>query len=483
MNVFSKIYTQVLREELYKVTNQAVKQKKTDLKSLESTLKQHISTIRSTMLSMIESENTPEVQAVKTNKTGVAKHKALYDIPRVKEIVDLITQDRQQPQSVTKYIIEYILQRYPIDPNKKGNRGVSIESYLIGKAENNFRESVKTTSADASFEGSGYAEDFKKFFPPTVTFELSPTRAVNRFIEVYGNLEMTIQEKCNRTAYIIKNQDDIVNTIMSDIGSNDEIKKLCALEAGLMFSTGIRPGIKVGIVKMKDLNGEVVRDPDTNKPKETNSYGATTLLPEHLNFVGDNVLKLHFVGKMGSHNYATITDNTPLNKLLLRDMKILYARASDPSSFLFTTRDGIHVAYNPYFSKYFEQNWGELKPTDFRKQIAAKTLYENLQINVKKMYDTYQQMKVNGVAEIKNDLVNKITEMLNNAVAEVRTKLNHEEDSSTAIDDYINPKLIIHFLNTANLDATYENILINNVGVELTFDVNAFIKYADQYKG
>lgn len=475
MTTFFDILNDIVTEALYKPSADFEKQKQRDFKQQLKKLEEVEKLVRTRLVAIISNSTNDAVVAVRAAPTQVAKENSLYEIDGIKELVDYITQGRQQPKTVLKPLTEYILAKYPEDPKKKGSRSTKIESALIAKATNNFTKKYQETAKAASFKDSGYVEDLMKFFPSKVSFELSPTKEVVKFVENYANQSKTIQEKCNRTAFIVENKSEILDTIFNDMDTETGDRKLCALITGLVYETGIRPGEKIGNIKIR---GEKKEDPLIH----VQTFGATTLQARHMTFVDPDHLVLDFIGKMATPNKAEIVATNGFQKKLLREIYVLHQKAKNisPEEFIFKNEKGVRVEYD-ILVKYVESNWGQLHITDFRKEKAARTLYQSLRTKAQKMYQDYQSVKIEGIQNLKEQITKKIIDTILNSVTEVQQTLSHE-DWETSIEQYIDPKIIIHYLNASTLDEDYEQIIINDSRVKLIFNVDDFVQHVNQGK-
>ena len=463
IKVESQNYFHQLYEAMYKQTQAAQRDNKRFAKTQMRASKESVANIRPLLQAFLDPESEEMSIVMDTvNKTTKSKYEKLYAINRVKEMVDQITQGRQTEGSILKYILDYINIF-----TTKGQKSRKIETFLVNKAVFNFKEIAKETSKASSFEGSGYEEDFKSFFPKEISFELSPTRDVTQFIENYGNKRLTIQEKCNRTTFIRKNYEFITKTVLKGLDSQDEVKRLTSTMLGVIMVTGIRPGVKIGQTTYKDDNGNEINVP---------TFGASTLKPEHVEKITPDSVKFNFTGKAGSINLAEIDGNSELSRKVIQSLNTTYRQTKD-MEYLFTTQDGNRIEYK-HLKKYVNDNFGEISPTDFRKEVASREFYESLKRQGLEIYQEYKNMGRSEIENLKDTIVTRIINSLSMSVDKVKAKLSHDESSvNVAIDDYIDPRVIINFLNALNLEDEYEDIIINNKNVTLNFDVQQFIDY------
>jgi hypothetical protein len=59
----------------------------------------------------------------------------------------------------------------------------------------------------------------------------------------------------------------------------------------------------------------------------------------------------------------------------------------------------------------------------------------------------------------------------------VQTVLNHD-DWTTTIKSYVDPRVVVNFLNQGGLEDALDDILINNKNLRVVFDFDAFVEKA-----
>jgi hypothetical protein len=79
--------------------------------------------------------------------------------------------------------------------------------------------------------------------------------------------------------------------------------------------------------------------------------------------------------------------------------------------------------------------------------------------------------------KLRNAVVAKIMAVLEDAAKEAQTVLNHD-DWTTTIKSYVDPRVVVNFLNQGGLDDTLEDILVNGKNVNLLFNFDAFVERA-----
>ena len=315
------------------------------------------------------------------------------------------------------------------------------------------------------FEEGGYVEDFSKFLPPNVSFELGPTREVLSIVETFGREKKNWTTMAKKLAFIAERFNEMVKSVKKDMSSGDEVTRLCALMTAITIETGLRPGA-VG-------NMATVKDPETGEDIEIDTFGVTTMQPRHVKFIRDNFAELQFIGKKGTEQIATLSDMEILKAL---KEAVESTSLNGDTGMLFMTKGGEYVDYNA-MNRYVENKWGDITPTDFRKLKATREFYENLKKKVQEMYASVKDIVGQSKEKMKQAIVEKILVILEDAAKEAQRALSHE-DWATTIKSYIDPRVIVNFLNRGGLDDTLEDILVSNKNVKLVFDFNAFIEKA-----
>jgi hypothetical protein len=463
MNLFYTLF-----ENVYSQSASSKKARSTNVRVQKQQLQSQVADIRRTLQSFLD-PNSASMQIYNDPnfKTLKSKYENLYELDEMKQFVDKITQNRQTPQSVLKYIVDYMTNFIV-----KGQKSRTIENKIIQITERNFREMFKQQAKDSSFEGSGYLDDFKKFFPSKISFDLSPSRDVINFIEVYGNKSLDIQEKSERIAFIRKNYDSIVKKVTKDMKSSNVEKKTISTILGVIMSTGIRPGTKLGSAYKKDKEGKYIIADDESKEKlKIDTYGAVNLRPDHVKSINDDYVKLEFPGKKGTINTAEIHNDSEFHNEIIKSINKLYEKNKDTDS-LFSRLDCCTYSQLQKYCK----DLGNFNPSDFRKEVATKEFYYTLREQAKQIHSKYKEMKNIETENLKQQIANNITEALTESARKVQQKLSHE-DWGISIEQYIDPKIIINFLNNAHLEDEFDDIIINNKNVRLNFDVDEFVNY------
>ena len=351
-------------------------------------------------------------------------------------------------------------------------RDVALDQILLKEGKESaermaskwFVENSIETKANV-FEEGGYHEDFRNFLPPNISFEVGPTREVTAIVETFGREKKNWATMAKKLAFIAAKFNDIVRSVKADMTSGDEVTRLCALMTAITIETGLRPG-EVG-------NAANVKDPETGEKIEVDTFGVTTMQPRHVKFIRDNFAELRFVGKKGTEQIATLSDGDVLTAL---KEAVDSTSLSGDTAMLFVTKGGQHVDYQA-MNKYVSGKWGDITPTDFRKLKATRQFYDSLKSRVQEMHQQLSKVVGESKTKLRNAVVAKIMAVLEDAAKEAQTVLNHD-DWTTTIKSYVDPRVVVNFLNQGGLDDTLEDILVNGKNVNLLFNFDAFVERA-----
>jgi DNA topoisomerase IB len=317
-------------------------------------------------------------------------------------------------------------------------------------------------STKEQFEDAGYEKDFLSFLPSNISFNLTPTKEVTGLVETFGREKKNWETMAHKLAFIAEQFNDIVREVKKDMRSSDDKTRLLALMTAITIETGLRPGA-IG-------NMAHVRDPKSGELIEIDTFGVSTMQKNHINFIRDGFAEIRFIGKKGTENVSELSD--------VDILKALQGALSSKglNGMVFVTKKGVHVDDNA-MRKYVSEKWGDITPTDFRKLKATKAFYNNLKNRSIEMKKQLASSIVSGKKIIKSTLVKRIIEVLEKAAMDAQKVLSHE-DWKVTVGSYIDPRVIVNFLNTGGLDDTLEDILINNRNVKLIYNFDAFISQA-----
>jgi len=312
------------------------------------------------------------------------------------------------------------------------------------------------------FEEGGYEPDFLQFLPPGVSFKIGPTRDVQSIIETFGREKKNWETMSKKLAFIAERFNAIVRSVKSDMKSSDEVTRLCALMTAITIETGLRPG-EVG-------NMSSVKDPETGEKVDVETFGVTTLQRRHVKFIRENFMEIRFIGKKGTENITHLSDSDILGAL---NEAVESTSLAGDTAMLFVTKSGEHVGYSE-MNKYVSSKWGDITPTDFRKLKATRTFYDKLRNRVAEMKQEIASKLGSSKAKLKQSVIDRIMAALEHAASDAQKALSHL-DWKTTIKSYVDPRVVVNFLNQGGLDDTLDDILIRGKNVVLTFNFDAFV--------
>jgi integrase len=291
----------------------------------------------------------------------------------------------------------------------------------------------------------------RAYLPDTITVDVDDKGRVKNIGELFANKTYTVAEKALNQRKILEQYDDIEKTLKSSLDSKYGFDKISALVLLIILETGIRPG----------RHGNAI----LAEGEEIETFGALTLKREHLRLQGDGTILLRFEGKKGVVNRASLTDTTT-TKVLREYIEGFEGHSSD---YLF----GEDFKYR-HLKKYFKENFGELRITDFRKLRATEAVYETL----KQERDTlmlkiksYVDLEVEEAAE---KTIDEICKVLDKAHKSAQVALSHDSPKTTK-QSYINPEVILHFLSKSDLKGSLRDCILKGE-TKLEFDPLFFLR-------
>lgn len=338
--------------------------------------------------------------------------------------------------------------------------------YLEKKIPGWAKQQILDSSRQALYER---IPAFVPFLPETLFVDVDARGSVTRIAEKFANIDETFERKVLRQHNLLYRYPKIMQQLWEDAEGSDDNYAIPAAVLLLIEHTGIRPGNEKTGVQLfaRDEDGKRVLGED-GKPVKAGTqetYGALTLRSDHVRFRGDKAY-LDFEGKAGTQNTAVVSDPRLTNLL-----KSLKARGGER---LFTYPDGSHVGSGnlDWYRTRANPIFDGVNPTDFRKLHAAREFHADLRELSPDLY-----AKILALRNPTPDKVEALViEALDRAVARAQKALNHK-DRATTIKAYINPELLIHFLNKGKVDETLESTILGKTPV-LAFDPNAFVREA-----
>ena len=303
--------------------------------------------------------------------------------------------------------------------------------------------------------------ELRAFLPKNLVVEVDPNGTLQRVTERFGNESRTLEVKINRMKLIVKKYNQIAKKIKKDMKSSDEITKLAAIVTSIIMETGIRPG-DIGNAATIHAGGEKII---------VETFGATTLGPEHVDFVRDNFAKLEFVGKKGTLNTAYLNDAE-----IIKALQDLVSKAqAGGSKYIFVTSAGKQFTYSD-LSGYFRENLAGIDPTDFRKLRAAETIFTELTKSQEALYTKIRDFTSLGEKELRERVLDAIRETLGEAIEKSREALSHKSPTET-IESYLDPRITLQFLSRGTLAKTLHDAILDN-DLVVSFDPMKFVELA-----
>ena len=302
----------------------------------------------------------------------------------------------------------------------------------------------------------------RAFLPKKLVVEVDPDGKLQRITERFGNQEKTFEYKIKQMQKIVRAYNKIVTKVKKDLSSSDEITRFCAIVTSIIMETGIRPGAPGNAANIKAPDGTKVY---------VETFGATTLGPEHVAFVKDNFAKIEFIGKKGTLNTAFLKNEQVIR--ILNDL-VLKARAGG-FKYIFRDSSGRDFDYSDLKS-YFDAHFEGIDPTDFRKLRAAETIFRELQAAQESLYAKVRTFAELEQETLKERVAEAIQEALEEAIEKAREALSHKDRSET-IESYLDPRLTLQFISRGAMAKTLNDAILDNELV-VAFDPVKFVEVA-----
>jgi len=299
------------------------------------------------------------------------------------------------------------------------------------------------------------------FMPKNIVIEVDANGTIERVTDRFENEHFTLGKKVERMRDLVGQYNAIAKKVRKDLGSRDEITRLAALVTAIIMETGIRPG-KEGNGVIKTVNGEEI---------EIETFGATTLGPNHVRFIRDNFAELEFLGKKGGRNVAQLVDQD-----IIKVLNDYVQRAlQSGSKYVFVTKAGVEFSYAD-LQRYFKENFDGFAPTDFRKLRATDAMLTALRNEQVGLYERIRGFAKLAKGDLKQRVVQEIVQAFNAAAALAQTALSHDKVNTT-VQSYLNPEIVLRFLATGKVDDTLEAAILTGT-TKLMFDPEVFLRAA-----
>jgi len=339
-----------------------------------------------------------------------------------------------------------------------------FESYVAWKQE----------KAKEPLYQTGLPEDVvRKLFPKSFAVDVDPDRNIVQEFEVFGSEKRSLERKRRSMLKIIENWNRLTEQVNKDLQAEDPQRRLTALVTSLIMATGIRVG--GGRTQLKDESGKAVKDEEGN-PVYMDTFGATTLKPEHIKFIRDDYMLIEFPGKAGTVNIAGLSDPQIVAaiKEQLSNVKDTLSGEADKSELLFRTKDGRKVS-GDLVNAYIQRILGpEVSAHSFRHLKATETFFSRLKARESHLAKKLLEIKKAAIDDLRGHVVSEIYNALWSTAEETREMLSHE-DVGTTLEYYIHPRVILNFLSGAGLDKALDVVVGEGRGLKLKFDPVEFV--------
>jgi len=384
--------------------------------------------------------------------------KLVKDNPTLKTYLDTwIGTDQHHPQAYSwRSTIIYRIRDHLLFPDKFPLRKTLEE--VKKQADKGF-EAVTMALAQAPLRRV-LPEEVRMFLPKNIVVEVDHDGTIRQVTDRFENEHETLGVKIRTQHQLIRQYNAIVQQVKKDMESGDEMTRMAALVTAIIMETGIRPG-KEGnhIVKME--NGQEV---------DIETFGATTLGPQHVRFVRD-FAELEFTGKKGTTNIATLT-----NPQVLALLKAYVEQAKKGgSTMIFITKAGVPFTYKD-LAHYFRTKFAAFSPTDFRKLKATETVLENLRTEQVSLYRRIRAFAKQKAKDLKERVTAEVVGSIQTAYENAQRALSHESVDVT-IRAYVNPEVVLRFLSQGQIEDSLERAILTGKQ-RLAFDPDVFVQRA-----
>jgi DNA topoisomerase IB len=270
----------------------------------------------------------------------------------------------------------------------------------------------------------------RDLFPPGIVVDLDSNGNIAYIADRFENQTRDLEFKVLTNKLMASRWKAIQNRLREDFHAQNDATRTAATVLRLIAETGIRPGQHGNRVFVDETGRRVVRGGVREEP----TYGAVTLLAEHVTFPTDGTARLEFRGKMGSVNRAEVRDPE-----LVQRLREFVARGG---SQLFTLRDGRAFDKNElaYYLNHAPEFEG-IAATDFRKYVASQEALTDLYESLPRIARELASANAPSDERI-NSIVRQAVEQ---AMERAQKRLSHES-STTTKKSYINPEVVLSFL-------------------------------------
>jgi predicted transcriptional regulator len=327
---------------------------------------------------------------------------------------------------------------------------------------------TKEISSDTQQLKNKLPEQVLEFLPDKITIKTDPDGVINEITNRFQEQYETIGKKIDLQKKILSKYNDISAKIKKDLNSEDEQTKLAALIMAIIMETGIRPGKPGTSSKKKSKDGTSI-----------DTFGATTLTPDHISFLKDSEVELTFPGKSGTINVASIQNKdliTILKRYVEHTQSLITGEEGSAPRSVFTTSDGKTLSQD-FLRRYVKKLGVQgLRPTDFRKLRSTQAVLNSLNSQLEGLYNRISQAISNQTENLKERIVEEVMSTVKQAYKHAEKTLSHD-NVRTTIDHYVNPSLLLNFLSTGKVADNLKSAIVDSKTV-LSFDPEVFVQQA-----
>jgi hypothetical protein len=148
--------------------------------------------------------------------------------------------------------------------------------------------------------------------------------------------------------------------------------------------------------------------------------------------------------------------------------------------FIFVTSDGERFDYKHYQRYFREEVLSEFTASDFRKLRATQVVLNKLREQQFELYREIREVVGQSSKEVKQETKDQVLKLVESAVVQAyhdaHVALSHDKVSTT-VDSYVNPEVLLRFLNQGFIEDKIEDVLLGDRPY-LSLDIQSFIKEA-----
>tara|TARA_B100000073_G_C23742215_1_gene574064 strand:+ start:2750 stop:4240 length:1491 start_codon:yes stop_codon:yes gene_type:complete len=372
--------------------------------------------------------------------------------------------------------------------NEDGEKKGEAEPVLYA-VQGSVSSYVRETTLGFAQEGQNQAlpEEFKKFLPPNLTIELESYDRITKVTDLFANEVNDVDTKMKKMLVLIDRYNDIVDRVKSDMTSSNLSLRLRALMVAIMMETGIRPGYANDTqARLRDAENKYVKD-ENGEFVYIDTFGARTLKLSFISkVVGPSIdeIRVEFPGKAATTNVAYLSDKDVVRELIkVAERATITANSLDIDPFLFEEESGGRPLSGSTLSNYFNQVVQDsgLTLTDFRKLEATQAVFSHLKNRKIDLLHKIRTFIDEEAENLEEKVAEEVANLINEAVSEAQTVINHKNDFKTTISYYINPRVILKFITNGDVGRSLKRSVMRNPRT-LKLNLDSFIGQAKQLK-